>query len=251
MADIDKSLFDLVGDDDSPDPNWLSYPIVMMHLNDGTFHADVINHYKGRLNENDVMTDSHETTHMINNDIRNAQGGRVNAFYVGESKAIVLPEPNIRKSAVAAYVPRSLQAYRFSQYVTGQTEWDDRVLYLYDEFIAYINGGRTGVDMVERGLYHDSWTDGVSGSLEFSIYSTAVVMAVSAGDSDYIQQNPQFVIATNWLLRQAHTIYLKGSVMDQFKWDKQDALLASWKESPDAADMREFMKSKLDTSWIS
>lgn len=250
---LDRDLFDLFGaETKTSDPAWMDYPLVRMHLNDGTFHADVINHYNKRLNESAVMTDSHETTHMINSDIRNAQGGttRVNAFYVGDNRAIVLPEPRIRKSHVARYVPRSLQGMRYGTYVTGQTDWDDTPLYLYDEWIAYVNGGRTGVDLVEKGLYRDSSSDGVAGLLEFCVYTTALVQAVAVNDPDYLRQTTDFLPYTNWLLRHAKGIFDKGHVMAPFQFPQQEQYLEAWRTSPDAEDLRKFMKDHLDASWL-
>jgi hypothetical protein len=261
MSDqLEKPLFDLVGENDSipPTPNnvepkWLNYPSVANHVTGDTFYADVINHYAKRLNEKAVMTDAHETTHMINNEIRNANQstGRNNGFYLGNDKGMVLLEPAIRKSAVATYVPKPLRGSRYALYVTGQTDWDDRALYIFDEWVAYVNGGRTGVDLVEKNKFKESWTDGVMGLLEFSIYGTAVSMAIAAGDSGYFAKNPQFFVFTKWLLRHAKSIYDKGSVMDAFKWDTQNKLLKTWRESPEAKEMRDFMSKYLEVSWLS
>jgi hypothetical protein len=255
MADIDKSDFDLIGDDDKPaEPTWLGYPIVVMHLNDGTFHADVINHYQGRLNEADDLTDSHETTHMVNADLRNAHGdhvsGRYNAFYVGNSKAIVLPEPKFSKSLVAPLVPNSLQGYRYPTYVTGMTEWNDSPFYLHDEQIAYTNGGATGVEEVEKGTYRGDWTDGVSGCLEFAVYTSALFLAVEQNDPTYLTENPEYLEYLNWVLQRSHEVYAKGSVMSQFKWDTQNKFLSILQSDSGASEIRRVLKDYCSNAFL-
>lgn len=261
MADIlDKSDFNLINGGDKPtpivptEPKWLDYPVVASHLNDGTFHADIINHYAGRLNEADDLTDSHETTHMINADIRNAHGngvsGRINAFYVGNNKAIVLLEPKFSKSQVAAFVPNSLQGYRYPTYVTGMTEWNDSPFYLHDEQIAYINGGTTGVEEVEKGTYRGDWTDGVSGCLEFVVYTSALFLAIQQNTSTYVTDNPEYLKYLNWVMNRAQAIYAKGSVMSQFKWDTQDKYLDNLRTDSAADEIRQVLKDYANNAFL-
>ncbi len=154
---------------------------------------------------------------------------------------MVFPEPKFRKSQIASFIPEILRGFRYPTYVTGQTEWDDSPLYLFDEWSAYVNGGATGVEMVEKNLYKNGWTDGVSGCLEFSIYAAALCLALEKYDSEYAAANPDFLVFVKWQLKRSKAIYDKGSVMSQFKWEKQDAMLKNL-GSAQAADLMVLLK---------
>lgn len=222
--------------------SWLNYPVLKQHESGNTFYADVINHYAKRERFDSKLTEAHEVSHFIHADIRNAQGGRVNAFYVGNNQAAVVKEPAIRKRIVAGYIPRSLQGFRYKTYVTGQTEWDDRALYLWDEWSAYVNGGETGVDFVEKNLYKEQWTDGVYGLLEFTVYGSAVAMATKDLDTATFN-DPQFLGFLEFQALRSERIYLRGSIMKQFKFDQQDNFLKNLRTSSDASALRDFLKT--------
>lgn len=55
--------------------------------------------------DSDPITWAHESTHGINSAVRNRYGPGYNAFYIGDGRAVVLPEPNIRKSSVDQFIP--------------------------------------------------------------------------------------------------------------------------------------------------
>jgi hypothetical protein len=207
-------------------PDFINWPVVTVHINDTTFYADVINHYAEVLNYPDVMTKVHETTHMVNANIRNANSGNV-GFYIGNNNACVFPQPNFSKDKIAQFVPSALQGLSFNEYVVGMTEWNDSPLYLYDEWKAYLNGGRAVVELVEKNAYHDGWTNAVSNPLEFSVYACATYLAIIKYDPNYLHRVPNFLRYTCYSLMDAYDVYNRGSVMDQFKWDKQDQYLAT------------------------
>jgi hypothetical protein len=207
-------------------PDLINWPTVVNHIRETTFYADVINHYSEVLQYPDIMTRTHETTHMVNNNIRNANSGNV-GFYIGYNKAVVFPQPNFTKDKIASFVPSALQGLSFNEYVVGMREWNDSPLYLYDEWRAYNNGGRAAVEYVEKGLYKDGWTNAVSNPLEFSVYACATLLAIKQYDPDYLNTTPNFLRYTYFSLMDAYDVYERGSVMDQFKWDKQDAYLAA------------------------
>ena len=255
---LEKELFDIIGDDDKPqppkpsEPEWLKYPAVANYGKDDTFYSDVINHTKRRERFDSLLTDAHETTHFVNSDIRNQHGNGVtiSGFYVGQDRAIAMDQPKFRKSVVGQYVPRNLRESRYNLYVAGMREWDDSPLYLYDEWVAYTNGGQTGVDLVEKGKYRGSWTDGVMGALEFSIYATAVVAAVEKHDPSYLTRTPQFLKFTAWNLRRCKDVFDRGKVMAEFKWDRQDKLEENLRTSSEAAPLRDVLDRLLDSVWV-
>ncbi|MBI1861437.1 MAG: hypothetical protein HYR96_11020 [Deltaproteobacteria bacterium] len=203
-------------------------------------------------NYDDLITLVHETTHGIHAYIRNHMnntGKRANGFFVLDDRAVILVEPNIRKSAVARYVPQSLRGFRFGTYITGQTEWDDTPLYVFDEWNAYVNGGQAGVDQVNHNLWNESWEDGVSGVLEFALYALATAQAVKAGDPNYFESYTPFKEFVAWNVARSMEVFRAGAQMAAFKWDKQDQMLNSFLHSSDAAPLRTFTRDWLGADW--
>lgn len=185
---------------------------------DGSVYSDTIRHcvrWKA-MSDRSKTTTAHECTHGINSEVRNKAGasydiemkmgspspiymtnnggGQVNAFYVLGGRAIILPEPPVRKRDVANAVPKSLRGDRFGTYITGQGAWDNQPLYIFDEWSAYINGAKCGIDMLARGESPER-TDLMRGPLEFSAYSLALMMSV--GQNDLESLLPFF--RWNWL----------------------------------------------------
>jgi hypothetical protein len=229
--------FDYKASKSLSDPSW------------GTVLTDIENHippkYGTTYRDSDKLTWAHETSHGIHSDIRNyynKTGKRANGLYALDNKGVVIVEPNIRKSAAAKHIPSSLRGSRYSLYITGQVEWDDTPLYIWDEWNAYVNGGACGVDLVEKGKFTGGWRDGVNGQLEFAVYAVAVAMAVQEGDPSYFTSNEQFREFLAWNLRRTMDIYRKGAVMKEFKWDKQDAYYEAMKTGADAATWRGFVR---------
>lgn len=203
---------------------------------------------------NGRATNAHETGHDIHSYLRNKYTSeikkKVNGFYVLQGRGIIIEEPNIRKNQINSFVPQSLRSYRYSKYLVGQQEWDDTPLYIYDEWSAYVLGGKCNVDDVQNGRYKGEWTDGVSGCLDFSIYAISLAMTVKEKDPVYWESNKQFRDYTIWNLRESYKTYMLGHRMEHFKWDKQDALLKNFLTSSDAEQMRKFVKENLDGVWL-
>jgi len=230
---------------------WLKFP-AEKSLSDsswGPVLTDIENHlpasYGTTYRDSDKITHGHETSHGIHSHIRNyfnKTGKRANGLYVLSDRGVIVVEPNIRKSQVAAFVPASLRGSRYSLYITGQTEWDDTPLYVWDEWNAYVNGGAVGTDLVKRGLWKYGWRDGVNGQLEFAVYAVAVAMAVQKHDPAYLEGNQQFREFLAWNLRRTMSIFREGQKMKDFAWAEQDAYYEKLKTSADAETWRSFFK---------
>jgi len=228
------------------DPSW------------GAVLTDIAQHlppeYGDQYWDGDLVTAGHETTHGINSDIRNHHndtGERANGFYVLEDRAVVVVEPGIRKSDVVPFVPSSLRGSRFGLYLLGQTEWDDTPLYVWDEWVAYVNGGAVGVDLAEAGLWSYGWRDAVAGPLEFTAYALAVGLAVKERDPDYFAANRQFREFLAWNSRRALDVFRRGRGRPDFAWDEQDALYEALRTGADAAALRQFARDTFGDAWMS
>jgi len=100
----------------------------------------------------DRITWAHETTHGLNARIRNSnfQSGKVqNAFYILNGKALLMDEPKgFRLSDVAPTVPSQLRGDIYKLYmIDQQSGWNDRPLYMWDEWVSYSNGTATRTDL--------------------------------------------------------------------------------------------------------
>jgi hypothetical protein len=221
---------------------FFNYPVKQQVEQGQTLYADILNHcanYQSFVVADSKVTSSHELTHGCNSDIRNAAGGKVNGFYVGQDRAIVIPELNCRKSDVAQYVPSSLQSSRFSLYVTGQTEWDDSPLYIYDEFVAYTNGAWAALTLKRLENYVESGRI-VDGPVEFVSYGAAVLMAADKANS----LSQVLVDFSNWLFRHAYNSYFE-CLKDFPAFDEQDKLYQEQKNGSSWETMRNFLKVKI------
>ena len=218
-------------------------------VKENSVYAGIINYsHDPTLDIKNRMTCAHETTHMINAELRNSlkKGKNINAFYLPTGWACVIEEPNIRKSQAAQFIPSNVRGYRYSTYVTGATEWDNQPLYLVDEWSAYINGAMVGIDDVNNNRYTDGWTDGVSGCLELSLYCVALSMAIEEYDKEYWNNNVHFKSFMKWNLQRAYNTYMIGKDYPQFKWDKQEEFFRRFRESPSTKQMRDFITKHFD-----
>ena len=218
-------------------------------VQEDSVYAGIINYsHAPTLDIKNRMTCAHETTHMINAGLRNSlkKGKNSNVFYLPTGWACVVEEPNMRKSQVAEFIPLNVRGYRYSTYITGATAWENQPLYLVDEWGAYINGAMVGIDDVNNNRHKDSWTDGVSGCLELSLYCVALSMAIEEYDKEYWNNNVHFKSFMKWNLQRAYNTYMIGKDYPEFKWDKQEEFFRRFQESPSTKEMRDFITEHFD-----
>ncbi|MEZ4468933.1 MAG: hypothetical protein R3F43_32005 [bacterium] len=232
------------------------FPVQQAANRGGAVLQDILSHlparYGNTYSDDDPLTHGHETSHGIHSHIRNTMndtGGRANGFYVLQNRAVIVPEPGIRKSAAGPFIPQSLRGSRYATYITGQQAWDDTPLYIWDEWNAYVNGGAAGVDLVNGGQWNRGWRDGVAGVLEFTVYAIAVAMAVEEGDPQYFQENRQFREFLAWNTRRAMEVFRAGKDLEAFRWDRQDAYYEALRTAPDAEAFRAFCRRFFGPAW--
>jgi hypothetical protein len=246
----------------APDPtacvSWFTWQPQQPNLTDpswGVQLVDIAQHLPSQYGTQywfpgDGMTSGHETTHGINAHLRNYEAPQgENAFYVLHDHAAFIAEPAMRKSDIAAYIPPSLRGDRYATYITGQTDWDDTPLYVFDEWVAYTNGAGVAVGQVQAGLYQGQWTDAVMGPLEFVVYAIATARAASVKDPAYFASNTQFECFTAWNIARAMRVFQAGRSMSQFTWTHQDDYAASLRTAADAADLRAFARTTWGAAW--
>jgi hypothetical protein len=234
---------------------WIRYPSQNEESNArwGDFLTDVARHlptqYGRRYYSDDRITHAHETTHGINSHLSNhpdeiASGTRPRGpgygFYVGKDQAVILFGPRLKLSQVAEVIPASLRGSRYQLYCIEQQKYfEDRPLYLFDEWVAYTNGASAGVELTEKKQLDMPRNDALVAPLEFSIYSLGLAAAIQKHDPDYLRQNPQFREFLAHELRRATAIYRRGMKLDQFRWEQKlgENLLAQ----DDSRELREIV----------
>lgn len=139
------------------------------------------------------MTWAHETTHGINARLRNARRGRLNAFYCLDNQAVYIVEPNILIEHVAPRIPRIVRGLSYNLYLNQQRRWwNDRPLYILDEWVAYTNGALAGK---EYGL--PEWEYELHRAHNFNIYAITLLKVVEEKDPNYDRTELQRFIKWN------------------------------------------------------
>jgi hypothetical protein len=213
------------------DVEWTHFPAQNEESNPqwGDFLTDIARHlpsqYGDHYYSNDRITHAHETTHGINSHLSNhlrqtSEPGY--GFYVGNDQAIILSEPRIKLSQVAAVIPESLRGSRYQLYCIDQQKYfEDHPLYLFDEWVAYTNGALAGVELTEKKQLDMPRNDALIGPMEFSIYALGVAAAIQKHDPDYLRDNKQFRGFLAHELRRSIGIYRRGIRLEQFRWERR------------------------------
>jgi len=229
----------------------------------------------------DRVTHSHETTHGINSDLRQAFGrsgdtlrkayipreksrsfgsgskpsgvkpievykhgaGEINGFYCLEDKACIIPEPRVRITDVAKLVPRSLRGGVYDLYLVKQAgSWNDTPLYLCDEWMGYTNGSACGLDLAEKNLWgNQRRSDTIAYMLEFNVYVLTLAYVISLDDSGY--NDKQFRFFVNWNFERALSFLRKSKQYPAFKDDAHDDYMSTF--AKDGGQIYEFAKTYL------
>jgi hypothetical protein len=191
---------------------------------------------------NDHITHGHETTHGINSDIRNNLGKRgQNGFYCLEGRAMLLYEPSLRIRQVAPLVPQSVRGGRYQLYLVQQAgQWDDMPTYIFDEWVAYINGTTVGIDQIKnnlKGRGSGSTSDDAIAPMEFTYYALALCRAVKQHDTNYFKANPEFSEFVSFNVRRSALAFREAIQMKEFQWETK--LIDNFISSADAQPLRD------------
>ena len=216
-------------------------------------YAEILSKTKRKVTGYSRSTNAHETTHMIHAELRMKSNAseKHNSFYIVNTGAIDFPEPKIKKNDVAKYGPQVLRGGRYKTYITQAQVWNDQPLYLVDEWIAYLNGAEVAIEEVETGRYKGRRYCEVPGVVEFSVYCTALCMAIRDLDKAYwYNENIRFKFFVIEQLKRSKEIFEKGNSMRCFQGRKQHKYLETWKTSKECEQLRQFMIDELDSTWL-
>lgn len=236
--------------------NFYDVEIISSRIKENSKYADIINRSRNPVLQHDRDTNAHETTHMIQADLRNNKNRavnyrqRFNSFYLIGGKGIDFPEPRMRKRDVVKYVPQVLREYRFPTYVSGQTAWDDTPLYLVDEWCAYMNGAEIAIEEYHSGRHDGTKYDAVKGVLEFSMYCTSLCMSIRDNDPEYWKNNVEFKEFMKRQLKRSYAIFNEGIKIDAFQGYRQNEYLERLRKDPSCESIRKFLTEEFDGTWL-
>lgn len=227
------------------EPQWTQHPVQTPRSREGNFFADVMNHCKGApYAQGDRDTQTHETTHIINSELRITllKGKTANGFYVGGNRAFLMGEPKMKLADLAPFVPQRLRGDRFGLYLVHQQQaLNDSPSYILDEAVAYLNGSR--IHVAEAREDEKGKTNAVYSCAEFAVYATAFGMACEKHDPGYWKSNLQVRLFLVWYIREAIGVYRRGMKYPHLRWDEgYYKTLATGKEG---RPLREFLRDKL------
>jgi hypothetical protein len=211
------------------------------NLSLGKVLADIDSHMPAGhpYSDEDKITWAHETTHGINNDIRNKHQGakKYNASYVLDNKAILVEEPPTRMKKVVQIIPKSWQGNVWQLYMVSQADqWDDTPLYIGDEWTAYINGTICGKELGIGGIRYACTMEY---SCEFIGYAIGLAYIIKQDCPNYNDQ--QF---------RAWFMYNTERLMNLY--DKETGAkerLQILRTSPDGETLRQFARTYFGQAW--
>lgn len=201
---------------------------VSSRFGNDSYYASVMNYYSPAHTSNARSTNAHETAHFICAQLRQRHRG-LSAFYIGKGAYVTLTEPNFKLEVVRNYLPQSLRGYRYQLYLVQQTRyWNDKPLYILEELVCYIHGGRVCVDDIIHKRYNEGGSDGVSGCFEFSLYLTALYRCILDRDPLYLEREPQFAPLFEIITTEASGTFMAGKDFREMRSPSQDKLLAAY-----------------------
>lgn len=151
----------------------------------GVVLGDLESHIaKGHRYANDnKITYAHQVTHGINAAIRNQNYTKdgCNGFYVLQDRCIIFREPSLNVKDIAVEIPEKLRGPSYKLYLVDQQEkWNDRPLYIIDEWVAFTNGSEVG-----KELNVDGWYFELLQAHNFNIYAIYLAMIINRDTSNY------------------------------------------------------------------
>lgn len=215
-------------------PMFTEVPAIRASAAPGVLLNDIDSHMpRGHIfSSTNLITWAHETTHGINADVRNvymrSHAGQYNAFYVTGNKSVIVKDPDGSIADVIAKMPKWLQDSTFQNYKDRYKEWNDRPLYICDEWSAYTNGLAVQVEMrIDQNLEGNH-------AVHMGLMSLVMMWALQADDTQL-----QAYIAWNWervisLLPPSHS---------------GEGMLANFRHSDDSAELRNFVRGRFGNAW--
>jgi hypothetical protein len=235
IENVNTVTVPVVEPDNKPEPspsiiiNWVEIPIYRK-INEKSIYSEILSRSKDKPYGNKYGRDNnvHETLHGVHAELRNQYfiDHKVRLFFLYYDKglALSLKTPNTTMQNVIPYVPSSLKGKRYNLYFNQQIQhWNHQPLYILDEWVCYIFGGKTAIQDYKNNILYKEKTDSVSGCLEFSIYAVAMYNSIKKNNPEYFIEQPNFKLIIHEYLIKAEKTFLEGRNI--FPSDNQEYLI--------------------------
>ncbi|NBT59822.1 hypothetical protein EBT16_13670 [bacterium] len=220
-------------------------------------------------------TIAHELIHGINSYLRSQRKNKP-SFYVPARGALFLENTNAKRVQIAQFIPIELRGMegngggRFHDYIqtqsgkepdagtyfdpsNGKQLWGETdIFYIWDEWNAYIYGGRT--DLEAEQLHGKEGWDSMTGPVEFLIYSTGGLMALKKCDHGFYHSPAyQDVKAAFAYLAEETMDLLAEGQSSSLKPERANAYLERFRlsQSNQAKALRSFIREEFGEDWAS
>ena len=161
---------------------------IKSHLHNNYYDVTIKDYPTGSIVSQDSLNIStvHESTHGINSFLRNKYStneNKVNAFYCLNNQYIVIKESNLALKGVGKNIPKSIRFTSYDLCFNSKISesWNDRCLYLCDEFLSH--GNATMYRKQKKIKERDS---AIKFAFEYGMYSLVhLQMLKGTGYEDY------------------------------------------------------------------
>jgi len=218
-------------------------------------------------------TIAHELVHGINGYLRSLKKNQP-AFYAPLHGALYFENTRALRLQIAQFIPKELRGMegdgggRFSDYIqtqngqepdagtyfdpaTGKKLWGETdVFYIWDEWNAYIYGGRT--DLEAEQLHGKEGWDSMTGPVEFMIYSLGGLMAIQKCDPAYFNSSRFEKVKVAFMFFAEETVALLSEGQGtSLKPERADAYLERFRlsNSVQAEALRTFVLQVFGADW--
>jgi hypothetical protein len=161
---------------------WVELTTTKQFSHESTMVVDIESRlpHKHPCRDEDLVTWVHEGTHYLNSRVGEEHGRP--GFYLTEGRAVLLEQPDLTLKQIADYIPEHDRRTIYDTYLVKQRQWwDDRPLYLLDEWVAYGNGTACRKSLNKTGKER---IDTVRFALEMEVY-VRYMARLAAKDPEY------------------------------------------------------------------
>jgi hypothetical protein len=194
--------------------------------------------------------------------MRNKKGSTQAFFYFGEGKGayVDFPKTNLTKNVYGA-LPSGVQAIvekgmteefihlsRVRQYLIDQPKQWPNVLYLFDEWNAYITNAKAALEMIEAKTYTYGPTDEVDGAMDFLYFCNVAMVVTQQSEPTYLQ-NKQFKAIYALMMEETMQVVRAGLKVPEFRNFHANALMQHFISDPANEKSRQLLKQMYGADW--
>lgn len=212
-------------------------------------HADVMMRTNKRHSASEGLeTQAHETAHQVHAELRMKIGPNRAALYFENGKYVVINEPKAPLVAAQEFIPMTIRGISRTNYDTYLTQraWTN-MLYLWDEWTAYIIGARVGVQRKQAG--QSTRGDLLNGVADFLYFSAATIAASIKAEPNLGQTNPGMKAGYAFFAELAMKTIEDAKAVGGFDQQRVNSVLGNLRNTQESAPTRAGVKALMGDQW--